>query len=82
MTCAYLAAVDVPQVKRIARELHTIGPLDKRRAVSLYSLSTAALFSSISGEQLTGNLPGKIVRDSGGHFVCMGCGYGLGRACR
>jgi hypothetical protein len=26
--------------------------------------------------QLTGNLPGKIVRDSGGHFVCMECGYG------
>ena len=25
---------------------------------------------------LTGNLPGKIVRDSGGHCVCMECGYG------
>jgi hypothetical protein len=31
----YLAAVHSPQVKRVARELHTIRPLDERRAASL-----------------------------------------------
>lgn len=53
-----LAAVDVPQVKRVARELDAICPLDERGAASL------------------GNLPGKVVRDGGGHCVCMECGYG------
>jgi hypothetical protein len=31
----YLAAVNVPQVERVARELHAVRPLDKRCAVSL-----------------------------------------------
>jgi hypothetical protein len=34
-TNTYLAAVDAPQVERVARELDAICPLDKRCAVSL-----------------------------------------------
>lgn len=37
---AYLAAVEVPQVKRVARELDAICPLDERGAASLCRLST------------------------------------------
>lgn len=39
-SAAYLAAVDVPQVKRVARELDAICPLDERGAASLCGLST------------------------------------------
>lgn len=40
---AYLAAVDVPQVKRVARELDAVRPLDERGAASLCQLSTPVL---------------------------------------
>lgn len=50
-----LAAVDVPQVQRVAGELDAVGPLDEGGAVAL------------------GHLPGKVVRNCGGHCVGMGC---------
>lgn len=50
-----LAAVDVPQVQRVAGELDAVGPLDEGGAVAL------------------GHLPGKVVRNSGGHCEGMGC---------
>jgi hypothetical protein len=69
-TTAYLAAVQVPQVEGVARELHAICPLDKRCAVSLCpQISSKSRTLSLSEFQsLTGDLPRKVSGNSGGHF--------------
>lgn len=60
--------------------MDAIRPLDKRCAVSLCITLTPAFFLKVLNP-LTGNLPGEVVRDGGGHFVCMDVKYGLCRAC-
>jgi hypothetical protein len=69
---AYLAAVAVPQVKRVARKLHAIRPLDKRCAVSLCPQSVANPQDTPPRQSCvrTRNLPSKVSGNSGGHFVC------------
>jgi hypothetical protein len=72
-TETYLAAVDAPQVKRVARELNTVRPLDKRCAVSLCPQSVPNPKSSLPFLQsLTGDLPRKVSGNSGGHFIYFG----------
>jgi hypothetical protein len=75
-----LAAVQVPQVQRVARELDTVRPLDKRSAVSL-CVSSTPIRRRRRPAELTGNLPSQIVRNSSGHFVDCVNADGV-RACR
>jgi hypothetical protein len=49
----YLAAVDVPQVEGVARELDAVGPLDKRCAVSLCPQSVPNPTSSCPADAIT-----------------------------
>ena len=69
----YLAAVDVPQVEGVARELHAVGPLDKRCAVSLcpQSVPKSPTPQRRRMQSLTGDLPRKVSGDSGGHFCLI-----------